>query len=162
MAMNLTTLENELKAMALYSTEAAAVTAWADAFAAYFEGDGVTEGAESNLVYIVAAAIPAAKAAMAAGLVGMSVSGQGAAKIAAGITAFWGALVPAVAWPTTTLITPPLLLAGLAVALNAVFAANRSGALSKNDSMDAIAAVINTNNQGGTATWPIIGPQPIT
>ena len=75
MALDLTTLEDELKAMALHSTEAAAVTAWADAFAAYFEGDGVTKGAVSNLIYVSALAMPAAKAAMEAALVGMLTTG---------------------------------------------------------------------------------------
>lgn len=162
MAMSLATLKTELKAMALFSTEPPAVTAWTSAFAAYFQGNGVTEGAESNLVYIAAAAIPAAKAAMAGGLAGMSASGAGAAKIAAAIALFWGALVPATAWPTTTAITPPALLAGLAATLQTTFTANKNGSLSKNDSMDAIATDIHAANQGGTATWPGIGPQPIT
>lgn len=166
MAMSLTVLENELKALALYDTEAAAVTAWADAFAAYFEGDGSTQGAESSAVYVASAAMPAAKADMASALAGMSGAGAGAAKIAAGITDFWASLVAAVPpndpWPTVTLITPPPALAGLAAALQATFTANKNGNKSKDDAMDAIAANINTACIGGTATWPGPTVLPIT
>ena len=167
MALSQAILATELKAMTLYGTEAAAITAWAEAFAAYFEGDGLTQGAESRAVYITPAGVALGKSAMALALVGMSGSGNGAAKIAAGISAgvgFWNALVaaPAVAWPTVTVITPPAALAGLAAALQSTFDANRAGAKSKNDSMDAIAADIHTACQGGTATWPGPVVLPIT
>lgn len=161
MAMLQTTLATELKALALYNDEPSAIQAWADAFANYFQGDGATEGAQSNALYITPAAIPAAKAAMVGAMTGLSTAG--AAAIQAGIVAFWGALVPATAWPTTTAITPPPGLSGLAVALQAVFDANTVGGLSKDDSMTAIAGAIHPINAvGGTATWPGLGPQPIT
>lgn len=155
MAMLQTTLADELKALALYDNEPDAIQAWADAFAAYF-GD-----AESNAVIIAPAAIPAAKAAMAGAMTGLSMTG--AAALQAGIVAFWGALVPATAWPTTTAITPPPGLSGLAAALQVVFDANTIGGLSKDASMTAIAGAIHPINAvGGTATWPGLGPQPIT
>ena len=158
MALSEATLATELKALPLFNTEATAIQAWANAFSTYF-GD-----AASNGVTIAPAAIPAAKAAMIAQLSGMSGADQGATKIGAGIVAFWGGLVPATAWPTTTVIIPPALLAGLISLLQAVFDANAAGAVSKETAMDNIAAVLHTNNQGGTATWPIPGPgiQPIT
>ena len=162
MAMSQTILENELKALSLYTTEADAVTAWAEAFATFFEGDGATQGAMSNLVYVAAGAIAAAKAAMAAALSGMGVPGAGAAKIVIGIIAFWGALVPATAWPTVTLITPPTLLAGLDTTLQTTFNTNRDTPKTKDAAMDAIASDIYTANQGGLATWPALGAVAIT
>lgn len=156
MAMNQTRLVNEMKAMTLYDTEIAVTMAWANAFANYFQGDGVAQGAESNLVYVAPAAIPAAKAAMVAALSGMSAPGVAAAKIAASVMAFWGSLAaaPATAWPTATLITPPVLLANLATTLQTNFDANTSGAVAKDPAMGVIAATIHAANQGGSATWP--------
>jgi hypothetical protein len=154
MAMLQTTLADELQALGLYDNEPDAIQAWADAFAAYFED------AESNAVIIASAAIPAAKAAMVSAMTGLSTAG--AAAIQAGIVAFWGALVPATAWLTTTAITPPPGLSGLTAALQAVFDANTTGGLSKDASMTAIAGAIHPINAvGGAATWPGLGPQPI-
>src|SRR5512140_327970 len=120
-------LKNELMNLGLYDNEAAACQTLADAFSNYFAD------AMSNGVPIAAGALPAAKAAMAAALVGMSVSGAGAAKIQAGIIAYWGAVIPAVAWPTTLLITPPPGLGTIAASLTAIFAANVAGQKSKSD-----------------------------
>lgn len=154
MAMNQTVLEDELKAMLLYDTETATVSAWADMFANYFQGDGASQGAQSNGFYVVSAAIPAAKTAMAGGLLGMSEPGQAASKIASGITLFWAALIPATAWPTVTLITPPPLITGLTAALQAAFNVNISDTTTKDAAMAAIAAVVHSSNQGGSAIWP--------
>lgn len=159
MALSEIVLATELKSMALFDNEAAARAAWAEAFRVYFED------AESNSVPIVVASLVPAEAAMEAALTGMSDSSQSGPKIQAGIQAFWGAIVPGTAWPTVTDITPPTLLSGLGDALNGVFSANTSSQLSKDDSYDAIAASIHTNNLGGIAVWPPTpggpGPQPI-
>lgn len=154
MALLSTTLATELKAMDLYDLEADAINAWAAAYKEYMKG------ATSNGVTIVPVALVPAEAAMVGALTGLSTSG--ATALQAGIVAFWGAIVPATAWPTVTVITPPPLLAGLGAALTTVFTANMSGALSKDASMDAIATSIHTNSLGGTATWPVpIGPMAI-
>ncbi|OGO08149.1 MAG: hypothetical protein A2Y61_00245 [Chloroflexi bacterium RBG_13_60_13] len=161
MALNQTTLADELVALDLYDNEPGAIQAWADAFAAFWEGDGVTNGAQSNAFYVSPAATPAAKAAMIGAMPGLAVSG--AAALQAGIAAFWGALVPPTAWPSTTVITPPPGVANLAAALQTTFDANRDGASSEEDSMSAIAATLYAASLGGTATWSQpLGPQPIT
>lgn len=148
------TLATELKNTGLYTTEAEAIDAWASAYKTYMLG------ATSNAIVITPAALDAAKLAMVGALTGLSVNG--ATALQAGIVAFWGAIVPATAWLTVTVITPPVLLTGLTAALTSVFASNKTGSLSKNDSMDTIAGAIHTNSLGGTATWPTpVGPQPI-
>lgn len=159
MAMSQSALAAELTATELYDDVADAIQAWADAYAAYFEGNGVTEGAQSNAVYVASGAIPAAKAAMVAAM--GNLASNAAAAIESGIIAFWGALVPATAWPTTTAITPPTLLSGLASTLQSVFDANTNSNATKVTAMGAIAEAVHTASQGGTATWPSIGPQPI-
>jgi hypothetical protein len=154
MGLSATDLGDALKAMALYDNETAAIAAWADAYATYFEE------ASSNGVPINPLALPVAKAAMIGAMTGLSTAA--AVSIQAGALAFWGALVPPTAWVSVTVITPPPLLSGLSGALTTVFTANIVGQLSKDASMDAIAAAIHTNSLGGTATWPTpVGPQPI-
>lgn len=157
MALSATTLADELKSMELYSDEASAASAWAASYRAYMED------ATSNGIPIVAASLVAAESAMVAGLSGLSTAG--ATALQTGIQAFWGAIIPAVAWPTVTAITPPVLLAGLSAALTTVFAANIAGSLSKDASMTSIANTIHTNSLGGIAAWPApptgAGPQPI-
>lgn len=170
MAMSQSELATQLKAMVLYATEAAAAEAWAAAFAAYFEGDGVTHGAESNAVYVASTLMAAAKLDMQTALGGMSDPGAGAAKIKAGIQAFWAVLValPASAWATVTVIVPPIPLVTLDTVLQATFEANRNGDKSKDDSMDAIAADIHAATSPvavpdqGKATWPGPTVLPIT
>jgi hypothetical protein len=146
MALSATQLATELQGLGLYDTESAAIAAWADAFANYF-GD-----AQSNAVIIVPGAVTVAKAAMVSALTGLSTD-SGLA-LQTGITAFWGALVPAVAWPTTTAITPPTFLGTIKATLDPVFLANTNGALSKNASYTAIANALHPLQLGGTALWP--------
>lgn len=150
MTMSSATLSTQLQAMSLYSDEASAITAWADAFATYFL-DAVTA---LHMIPVIAAAVTGtAKPAMAAAMTGLST--DGAAAIVAGITAFW---VPINTTPATFFAgcvvpsSPPAGLATLEAALNAVFASNISGELSKADCMDAIAGVIHSGNAGGTVT----------
>ena len=146
MTLSASTLGDELKAMGLYDNESDAIDAWAAAYRAYFED------ATSNSVTIVPASLIASESAMAVGMVGLKTTG--ALSIQAGIAAFWAAIIPSVAWPTVTAIAPPVLLTGISAALTTVFTANKEGELSKDESMDAIAASIHINSAGGLATWP--------
>lgn len=162
MTLSSTTLADELKAMGLFDNEPDAVEEWAEAYKTYMEE------ATSNLVDIMAVALVPAKAAMVAAMsdteppTGIGLSTSGATAIQAGTLAFWGAIIPSVAWTGVTAITPPVLLSGLATILEGVFTANKNGSLSKNASMNAIAAAIHANSLGGTATWPTpVGPQSI-
>jgi len=140
------TLKTNLLAMGLFGTELDAVNAWVDAWTAYFED------AESNAITIVPAALDPAKVAMVGAMSGLSVAGSSA--IQSGVVAFWGAIIPATAWPTVTAIVPPSGLSGLAASLDSVFAANIAGEKSAADSYDAIASAMHTVNLGGTAAWP--------
>ncbi len=154
MALLQATLTTELQSLGLYGVEADAIDDWTAAFSAYFED------AESNVVSINPAALPAAESAMKGAMVGLSTGGASA--LQAGILAFWGALVPATAWTTVTAITPPPGLSGLAAAVQDAFDANTVAGNDKNTSMAAIAAKIHPLQLGGTATWPTpVGPQPI-
>lgn len=149
MARNVATLETQLTNLVLYGTEAAAVTAWADAFAVYFtDATTATGGA------ILAAGVTTAKAAMAAAMGGLSAAG-GAALVAA-ISAFWteGVNAPATWWAAATAIAAPGGLATLQAELEATFAQNISEEASKALSMQRIAGKIHTACNGGTATFP--------
>ena len=156
MALTATKLADELKALGLYNTEADACVAWAIAFDNYFQ-DAVTNG-----VPVTPGSTVGAKTAMQTGLTGLSVTG--AAALTAGIIAYWNTVASLVAsiWPGTIAASPPPSLSAIQAALEAVFAANIAGALSKDDSMTAIAGAIHPNNLGGLATWPPpLGPLPI-
>lgn len=147
MSLSSATLATQLGAMAVFSTEAAARTAWAAAFRAYF-----AQAVTSTAVPVIAGALGTPEAAMAAGLSGLSVTG--AVSIRTGLLAFWTSLAasPSSYFAAATLITPPAGLAALD--LTATFASNQSGALSKAASMNALAGVIHAANAGGQATFP--------
>jgi len=149
-------MKSELMALALYSLEAAAATAWAMAFDTFFQ-DAVTNG-----VPVAPGSTALAKADMQSGLVGMSTTG--AASIAAGISAYWAkvaTLAPSI-WAGTTAATPPPALAGLQASLESVFATNILESASKDTCMGRIADAIFAACTGGLATWPLpIGPLPI-
>jgi len=152
------TLGDELKALDLYDQEAPSLADWAGAFSTYFED------AQAGPAPIVPVAIEPAEAAFIGAGTGLSMAA--AAALTAAITAFWGALPFAVAWPGSLSITPPVGLGTLQAGLEAVFLANTSGSVDKDPSMDAIAAVIHGAQSGGIAVYtPIpggIGPQTIT
>lgn len=187
MSMSASTLATELKNMGLYDNEHDAAAAWADAFSTYFE-DAVAgpdpPGPTAGTIAVLA--LGPAKTAMQevlqgpnpdpAVLDGMSTPNQAAAKIQEGIVAFWGALVPAIAWPILppagpcTLITAPSGLTGptgIAIALTSTFLTNTNDKKSKDDALDAIANDIHSRNgTGGVATFPPtvgggLGPLPI-
>lgn len=162
MAMSADTLATELKAMPLFDNEPDAAAAWADAFDVYFQDAEAGAGGP-----VVPAGLAPCKAAMESALSGMSGSGQGAAKIQAGILAYWGEIIAATAWVTCTEVTPPPGLSGLAAALQAVFSGNAVPGVTKDQAYDNIATAIHgINIVGGIAVFPVppggIGPQPIT
>lgn len=150
MARAAATLETELNNLALYSAEAPAITAWADAFGVYFAAATTATAGP-----ILAPGVATAKAAMAAAMPGLSTTG--AVAITAGVTAFWaaGVAAPVTWWAGCTLIVPPAgPLAALAAALGVTFALNITEKASKAVSMGRIAANIHTACTGGTATFP--------
>lgn len=157
MALSASTLKSQIEAMANTAEEVTACANWASGFNEYFKGAGC------NGAPVAPAALVAAKAAMQGALVGMSGPGQGSVKLQAAIIAYWGALIPAVAWPPATVITPPPGLAGLAPALVAAFLSNTTGKKSKADSAQAIATAIHAIMiVGGLGVFPPpIGPMPI-
>ena len=149
MARNVATLETELNNLALYDTEAAAITGWVNAFSTYFaDATTATKGT------IFARGDPAARTAMVAAMTGLSTAG--AAALTAGIVAFWnhGVNRPNVWWATCTAIAPPAALATLEAELDATFAQNIAEEASKALSMQRIAGKIHTACNGGTATFP--------
>lgn len=152
MALSSATLATQLDSqVGNVGTEAAARTAWAQAWRNYFAG------ASSNSVPIAAAALNTAQTALASGLTGMSTSGGSA--IQAGLIAWWGALVPAIAFPPATVITPPAGLSGVAAALVAVFAANNAPGVTKTQALTALATSLHAHaGIGGTATFPPAAP----
>jgi len=147
MTLSSSTLATELKNLPLYDDEGEAVTGFTNAFGTYFAG------AISNGIPINAAALLAAKEAMKVAMLAL-LSSNAASALRLGILAFWGALVPVTAWATVTVITPPVLLANLETDLLVTFNNNKTGKLSKDVAMTAIAAKIHTDNVGGLATWP--------
>jgi hypothetical protein len=150
MAMSQNTLKSEFTGMGLYGTEVDAIDAWTLAWSKYFED------AETNGIPVEVTALLSAESAMRSALVGMSQFGQGAAKIQAGIIAWWGAIAaaPITFFPGAILVTPPPGLGGIAAALAVVFASNIAGSVSKEDAYSAIAGALHPLNLGGTATFP--------
>jgi len=154
----------ELANLAPVDNEPDAINNFAAAWEIYFKdasvlGIATTPGSLSSAI-----------SAMKGSLVGMSVNGAGAAKIAAGITSFWGVVAGAAAsiWvtaPPPTGATPPPGLGGIAAALTAAFAANTAGDLSLADAANAVATAIHPTQLGGIALIPPPpagpGPSPI-
>lgn len=142
-------------AVSLVTTEPEAIDAWGDTIGAWFEA------ATANGSPAAPAGVAPATAALKSGLVGLSTAGAPA--IVAGITAFWGALVPATVFPPATVIVPPPTIATMGPALLAVFASNVASGASQSSALAAIATVIYTNGfVGGTATFPApVGVVPI-
>lgn len=148
------TLKSELLALGLYDNEPDAISAWAEVFDNYFQD------AESNGIPVTPHSTVAAKAAMARAMTGLSTAG--AAALAMAITAYWTSLAttPGAIFVSAIAITPPVLLMNIQRDLEIVFAANTAGSASKNVAMEAIAAVLHIDNQGGTATFrgPVVFP----
>jgi hypothetical protein len=131
------------------STDSGACDDWATAWATYF-ADAVSSTGDTfttNTTYIAAA-----KSAMAAAMSGLSAAGAGAAKVQAGVIAWWDYLV---ANPTGSFtgspasVTKPTTLTSIAAALPSVFASNQSGSVSAAVGCLAVATSIHGNNAGG-------------
>jgi hypothetical protein len=127
---------------------------------------------ESTVAGIQAApgSYSAALSSMASALTGLSGEGAAAAKIQAGIQAFWSGLsaVATAVWVTAPIVlvppvTPPAGLTGLSGTLASTFAANQASELSLPDAASAVASVIHAANAGGAVpgSVPPASPAPI-
>ena len=135
------------------ATEAAAIDFMAQQFVAFF--------LDATVVAVPALPAPLAgpEAQLRAGLVGMSVAGQAAVRMQAGITAFWTAamLVAPTIWVTVPVILPasgviPPGLGGLAASLSGVFASNTASKADLATASSALGAAIYAAQLGATVT----------
>lgn len=162
MALSSTTLANELAALTPTTSAATAAARMADAFDAYFQGASV-----SGVVPVAGSTAPA-RAALLAAMPGLSGPGAAAGQLAAGISAYWAALVPliAVVWivPGFTVVPGSLIvpggLAGLAGAIQSAFGANQTANAPLVAAATTLAAAIHAANIGGTVTLQAIGGPP--
>ena len=145
MSLSAGTLSVQLQTMTPTADESSAIEAFTNAWAMYFAA------ADAGGVPYDAGPTPAS--AMAAAMIGLSTAGQAAAKIQAGVVAWWGALSasPGTYFEDATSITAPASLANIASALSGVFAANLAGNLSLADASTAVANALHTNNLGGAS-----------
>ena len=119
-------------------------------------------------IAVNAGSLASARTAMEVALVGMSATGAAAAKIQAGITAFWGVVAASAAtiWtmvppvPPPTGATPPAGLSGIAAALTSVFATNTSSEADLDTAATNVANAIHPTQLGGIALIP--PPPPVT
>ena len=169
MALTAATLADGLKALTPTDNEADAIAAFSAAWEAYFAKATVLG------VAVNGGSLAGALGALEAALVGMSATGAGAAKLQAGVVAFWGIVATSAAaiWtmvppvPPPTAATPPAGITGIAAALVPVFASNTSGSVDLDTSATNVANVIHPLNLGGIAVIPPPppptnpGPQPI-
>lgn len=164
MALTSSTLSTALQTMTPTASEATARQRFADAFETYFLGAAV------NGAPLVGSSISAGLSALASALVGMSATGAGPAKLAAGVNAFWTAQLSLATsmWITAPVVlVPPIVapagLAGLSAALTSTFNSNRAGGLTLAQACDAIAAVIHTACSGGVVpgSVPPAPPAPL-
>lgn len=158
MAMSAATLKNGLALMTPTNDMSLVVSRITSAFNNYFaqmEAGGAT-----------AVTVALGTAAFQASIAGLG-NGNAAAKITAAVTAFWGALVAASAFPSAvgTAITPPPGISGLTAALEATFSANISNERSLNDAAQQIADAVHATQSGAILAWslpPASGTYPIT
>jgi hypothetical protein len=151
------TLGTELQNLSPVDNEAQAVQTLATAWHNYFKGSSVAG------IPALEASLLAAKNAMVGALSGMSQANQAAAKLAAGITAYWGAVIPAAAsiWVTVPPImsaTPPPGLAGVAATVSGIFSANTFGKLNLAASATALANALHP--VAGLTGIAVLGPPP--
>lgn len=150
MAMQQSTLADQLANLVPAATEAAAITRLADAYAT-FATDAV-----AGAISITAAGIALGKAAMLLALVGVSSPGAGATVLASAVQAFWTAVAGGLTTSfsgATAIVPPPN--AGLQALLTTTFATNTASQASLSAATNAVATVM--HNQaiiGGTVTFP--------
>lgn len=161
MALSDTTLSDGLEALVPADAEADAIQAIVDAWDAYFGQAAV--GAATAVPGSYAAGLTAMQGALA----GLSADGAGAAKLAAGVTAFWSAIaaLPTSIWITAPVvlvppITPPPGLGALTAALAAAFASNAAASASLADSAAAVAGSLHTSGGLGALVPGSVPPAP--
>ncbi len=161
MALSQSTLSSGIAAMSPTLTEADAIQSFVTAWDNYFAGSSVAGIAATPGSYA------AGLAALQAGLTGLSTPNAGSTIIQAGLTAFWGAIaaLPTAIWITAPIvlippIVPPVSLATLAPALDAVFLAATTGSLSLQDAADQIATVLHSSAGLGALVPGSIPPVP--
>jgi hypothetical protein len=149
-------LAQELRALKPQSLEPLAAKAFATAFTNYF-ADSVVAGIPAN-----PATLAPAKAALLAGLTGMSTPGAAPLIIQQGITLFWLTIIPTAitVWPG---VVPPIVAAtpppGLAAIAAAIIAAGLANITSTSlaQSAQVLAAAIHPTQLGGTVA---VAPPP--
>lgn len=148
MAMAAATLSTQIRSMTPTTLEATGIQHFADAWSAYF-----ADSAANGVSYTANAAH---KLAMISAMAGASAPSAGAAKIQAGVVAWWGSVVStfAATYSGSIALAPPPLITGIAALLTPVLAANTADGLSLNSCCDAVANVLHANNLGGIATFP--------
>jgi hypothetical protein len=159
MPLDVAKLTTEMIKMVPVPDELTAAQNFANAWEIYFMDASVTG-------VPVGSSLSAAKSAMIGALAGMSLAGAGAAKLAAGIGAFWGVVATSSAtlWivvpNTVPVATPPPTIAGIPAALVPVFVANTAGSLPAPVAMANVAAVLHgLGGLGGIASLlPPAGP----
>lgn len=153
------TLSTQLQSIS-GTDEASTITAWTAMWATYFAA--ALAGSGPGVLFTAnASPINTAKAAMAAAMSGMCASGAAAAKIQAGIIAWWGALAasPGSYFTGASSITAPAGLTGIAAGLPALFDLNKLET-TKAPACDRIATFFHDQNAGGSAD--ISGAKTIT
>ena len=150
MALSKSTIEDGLNGMTLYIVESDAAEALASVYDSYFLE------AMANGVPVTVHSTDGAKAAFKAALVGMSGTGQGAAKLASAVSAYWSTIVLAATsvFVGCTVISPPPTLGLVSAALTLIFAQNIAEGSSKTVCSGRIAGVLHDNSSGATATFP--------
>jgi hypothetical protein len=156
-----TTLATELETLTPTGSEATAISRLVDAWEVYWGGATV------NGIAATPGSFSAGLSAMAGALVGLSAPNAGAAKIAAGVSAFWSAVAPLATaiWITAPIvlvppIVPPPTLGALSAALSAVFASNTSSGLTLAQACQQIASVMHTNGGIGALVPGSVPPTP--
>lgn len=150
MALVAATLAAGLVNMTPTNSEASAISAFADAWGTYFAT------AMAGPVPYSGDPTSTAKNALKAAMVGCSAFDQGAAKIQAGIVAYWGAIVaaPPSFFAAAVAVVPPAGLVSIAATLLPIFASNTAGNLPLATAALNVANALHASNQGGTATIP--------
>ena len=145
MTLSSSTLADALESLTPTALESQVITRLVAAFSDYF-GEATVSGAP------VTGSLSGPEFAMATALIGVTAFNQGATKLAAGVTAYWGAVVPASTWvvPGSVLgaLTPPPGLPGLAATLAATFASNTSTGVTLEQAAANVAANIHTASTG--------------
>jgi len=162
MALSANTLADGLKSLGNPANSVELQEDWASVWGGYWE-----ESTATSLVTVGANSAPAIALTAFKAQIALLADDSNTATTAAGIILdackdFWTAAIPLLAYPTAFppvpgpyATLPPFILnpgAELAwiTALATVFVANKDGALSKNDSLDAIATAMHSGQAGAT------------